>query len=351
MEILINFYQIDVKSKISNPQSKLDLISIQIQSDLKVLVQSRIELQNIHLNYKNQQIFKQELSQIQQQVQQEYILENNYTIELKRFSEFSMNISIEAHELLKNLKQQLLNKDQNLITVQQRFQQLQIDIDTLQTLYKNCKSLFDEENLESFFEKQRQFKFKQRENIKQDDENDKDIAEQQANKQLNLDDDFRVKQPSKTEVFENFEILHQLKNDSQQQNKNQASINQFISEQQRYPNTSFMNELKQQLRRRQERIENEENLVFKEFDPVQGQFVEISKLDRDIKDKQLQQKLLQIKEEEQQLKLQQEREQRDMMRQNQSRSNPFGSSEGMSDLFAELRQKANQNLGNDEIFE
>ena len=47
----------------------------------------------------------------------------------------------------------------------------------------------------------------------------------------------------------------------------------------------LMNELKRVLRQRQEVIENDENMVFKEFDPDKGCFVEISKQEREHKTK------------------------------------------------------------------
>ena len=149
-------------------------------------------------------------------------------------------------------------------------------------------------------------------------------------------DDEVLNKTNKTEVFENFELIgkDQSKKGDSKGTTDKTKQSMIEVEQQRYPNTMLMSELKRVLRQRQEVIENDKNLVFKEFDPSKGCFVEITKEERDKKTLQLDQKLSEIKEQEKKIERQIEKERAAQRFDISEQSNPLG------DLFAELRSKA-----------
>lgn len=121
--------------------------------------------------------------------------------------------------------------------------------------------------------------------------------------------------------------------------------------QQAYPSMTFLSELKQTLTKRKQELEEEQNLVYKEFDPTTGKFTEISKNEREQKTWQLDLKLQELREQEAK-----EKRETELYRQTLVARAKKGNS-GVSDLFAELTQKVKSKevqgevIGGDEVYE
>eukprot|EP00347_Sterkiella_histriomuscorum_P005696 403355614 len=266
-----------------------------------------------------------------------------------------------------DMKQQLAEKSQNINEIKHKFLSFNLNqLNNVQQLYAKCLSLFQEDNLEKFYEEQQKFHFKLKDQVgNKNDSEESTLLDQKDIKLEKLFDERGIKSqlPIKTEVFENFELITQPISQLNKIRNDQLFNINIISQQEeaKLPSANFLQELKSQLKKRQEQIENSENLVFKEFDSHQGKFIEISKEDREVKAKQLELKLDEIKEQERREKKQQEAEQRSIIQElkmkqfmqrdqeDEGSSNIRGG--GMGDLFAELRAKANKNLQQDEVFE
>ena len=113
---------------------------------------------------------------------------------------------------------------------------------------------------------------------------------------------------ARTEVFESFELPEERaeKEVKAKKEKWQPSF----QPQPRAPAFDFMDELMEKLEQRQKEIENEEGdqkVVYKAFDPKANKFKEISKEERDVKDKQLQASIRKIERQEERKQMEIER--------------------------------------------
>lgn len=216
--ISINYLQTDIKYMLTNTSSLGGLVQ-SVSSSSDKIRDSFVKIQQALEYISNEKLFKEEMSKINKKREEDQAKrpEEAYTADMVRLREFLSAISNEILILEKDLKHQLHGRCNSLKECRDKFQQIGSDLSFGLLLHHKTMSMFDEANLSTFYENQQNFKFQQLpQNLNQNGNLDDSQSLHGKETTQHVDSQLPAREPAKTEVFENFEIIDRQKSTNKQ---------------------------------------------------------------------------------------------------------------------------------------